>query len=454
MSLGSKIRDARKALNLTQKDLAGEHFSAAFISQIERDIITPSLSSLKIIADRLGQPVSYFLESDLRDRQNEIDLLINLGKLHTARGELAQAADDLQRARSVAAEIHDGLRQAQAIKHAAVVEFYTGAYDAALAHFQEALALFRSEGHLEEVAVCAFSLGSVCHFKNDYAQAIEHYLTSLDLVNQLDLHDTPFKIKLLGNLGNAFCRIGDYEQGTVYHEEALRLSADVNDLAQMGHNYMSLSLIYRDNGQLDRALECSQKGLEIFESLENFRFIATLHVNIGIIHADKGQWETAAQHFREAVRIGQRINSRRNQAYALTELAKYYRHKNDLDSAADCCRQSLELIAPEGDDLEAARIHQVLSQIARDRADLAEAICEGELAVSLLERANSPQELANALHDLGDLEMQRGDKERALEYYQRALAIFRRLGEPRVNRANGERMGRMAALRLSPSTPA
>lgn len=454
MSLGSKIRDARRALNLTQKELAGEHFSAAFISQIERDIITPSLASLKIIADRLGQPVSYFLESDLRDRQNEIDLLINLGKLHTARGELAQASEDLRRARSIAAEIQDNLRQAQAIKHAAVVEFYSGAYDAALAHFQEALALFRNEGQFNEVAACAFSLGSVWHFKNDYAQAIEHYLTSLDLVNQHRLPDTPFRIKLLGNLGNAFCRLGDYEQGIAYHEEALRLAADVNDLAQMGHNYMSLSLVYRDNGQLERALECSQKGLEIFESLENFRFIATLHVNIGIICADRGDWEGAARHFREAVRIGQQVNSPRNQAYALTELAKYHRHQGDLDQAAECCRQSLALIASEGDDLEAARIHQLLSQIARDRGDLAAAIGECEQAAALLERADSPLELANVFHDLGDLQLQSGEQARALECYQRALAIFRRLGAPRVGRHRSERMGRMAALRLSPSTPA
>lgn len=453
MALGSKIRDTRKALTMTQKDLAGEHFSAAFISQVERDIITPSLASLQIIADRLGRPVSFFLESDLRDRQNEIDLLINLGKVFTARGDLAQATDNLQRARAVAGEIRDGARQAQAIKHTAVVEFYSGAYDAALEHFQEALALFQSESHLDEVAACAFSLGSVCHFKNDYAQAIEHYLSALDLINKLDLHDTPFKIKILGNLGNAFCRVGDYEQGILYHEAALRLSSDVNDFLQMGHNYMSLSLVYRDNGQLERALECSQKGMEIFESLENFRFIATLHVNIGVIHADKNQWEAAAQQFREAIRISQRINSRRNQAYALTELAKYYRHKQDPAKAIDCCRQSLELIATEGDDLEAARIHQVMGLIARDSNDLVVALRECELAASLIERTDSPHELANIMHDLGDLQMQIGDKERALEYYQRALALFRRLGEPRVGGQAGERMGRMAALRLAPSIP-
>lgn len=452
MALGEKIRDARKMLQMTQKDLAGDRFSAAFISQVERNVITPSLASLTVIAERLGHPVSHFLESDLRDRQNEVDLLINLGKVYTTRGDLPQATENLARAREIAAEIHDGHRVAVAVKHAAVVEFYSSAYDSALARFREAAGFFRAEGAFDEVASCTFSLGSVCHFKQDYAQAIEHYLDCLAQINLLDLRDVPFKVKVLGNLGNAYCRMGDYEQGTAYHEQALALSADVRDFLQMGQNYMSLSLIYRDGGQLDRALDYSQRGLEIFESLENFRFLATLHVNIGIIHADKGLWDEAAGHYREAIRISQRIGSRRNQAYACTELAKYHRQLGETAAAADCCRQSLELLAADGDDLEMARIHQVLGLIARDRKDYPTAIRESALAAQLLKSTNSPQELANVLYDLGELLMQTGDKEGALSYYQQSLALFRSLGDIRTG--YGERVGRMAALRMAPNTPA
>jgi tetratricopeptide (TPR) repeat protein len=452
MALGEKIRDARKALHMTQKNLAGDHFSAAFISQVERNVITPSLASLSIIAERLGHPVSHFLESDLRDRQNEVDLLINLGKVYTARGDLPQAADNLARASEIAVEIHDSRRVATAAKHAAVVEFYSGAYDAALERFREAAGLFRTEGVFDEVASCTFSLGSVCHFKHDYEQAIEHYLDCLAQINLLDLRDVPFKVKVLGNLGNAYCRIGDYEQGTMYHEQALALSADVQDFLQMGQNYMSLSLIYRDGGQLDRALDYSQRGLEIFESLENFRFLATLHVNIGIINADKGQWEEAAAHYREAIHISQRTGSRRNQAYACTELAKYHRHRGETDQATECCQQSLELLSADGDDLEIARIHQVLGLIARDRKDFATAVRESMQAADLLRSTNSPQELANVLYDLGELLMQTGDKEGALSHYQQALALFRGLGDVRSGVA--EKVGRMAALRMTPNTPA
>ena len=59
--LGRLVREARKARGMTQAALAGEEFTASFISQVERGITAPSLKSLRIIAARLGLPMRHFL---------------------------------------------------------------------------------------------------------------------------------------------------------------------------------------------------------------------------------------------------------------------------------------------------------------------------------------------------------------------------------------------------------
>ncbi|MEZ5722918.1 MAG: cupin domain-containing protein [Paracoccaceae bacterium] len=62
-TLGKKLRECRKQASLTLKEVADEAgFSTGFISQVERDISVPSLSSLRAIAGVLGQPISVFLE--------------------------------------------------------------------------------------------------------------------------------------------------------------------------------------------------------------------------------------------------------------------------------------------------------------------------------------------------------------------------------------------------------
>jgi transcriptional regulator with XRE-family HTH domain len=66
--LGAKIRRLRKELGLTIAKVSAEAgMTVSTLSQIERDIITPSISSLRRIAAVLGVPAFYFLieESDL-----------------------------------------------------------------------------------------------------------------------------------------------------------------------------------------------------------------------------------------------------------------------------------------------------------------------------------------------------------------------------------------------------
>jgi len=76
LSLGENLRARRRALGLTLQQVAQQAgLTAGFISQIERDITTPSLSSLVSVARVLGVPVRHFLSqpegNDALTRQNQ-----------------------------------------------------------------------------------------------------------------------------------------------------------------------------------------------------------------------------------------------------------------------------------------------------------------------------------------------------------------------------------------------
>ena len=63
LSLGERLRNRRKAAAKTMQQVATETgLSVGFISQIERDICSPSLASLCSIAKALDTPVDLFLQ--------------------------------------------------------------------------------------------------------------------------------------------------------------------------------------------------------------------------------------------------------------------------------------------------------------------------------------------------------------------------------------------------------
>lgn len=61
-SLGQKVKEARLAKQMTQKDLAGDFITRNMLSQIENDSATPSIKTIEHIAMMLQKPISYFMD--------------------------------------------------------------------------------------------------------------------------------------------------------------------------------------------------------------------------------------------------------------------------------------------------------------------------------------------------------------------------------------------------------
>lgn len=69
MEIGKKIRELRLALSLTQEDLADRcELSKGFISQLERDLTSPSIATLTDILQCLGTSLQEFFKEDTQEQ--------------------------------------------------------------------------------------------------------------------------------------------------------------------------------------------------------------------------------------------------------------------------------------------------------------------------------------------------------------------------------------------------
>lgn len=63
MEIGDKIRSLRLKLGLTQEELAERSdLTKGFISQLERDLTSPSVDSLNYVLNALGTDMATFLQ--------------------------------------------------------------------------------------------------------------------------------------------------------------------------------------------------------------------------------------------------------------------------------------------------------------------------------------------------------------------------------------------------------
>ena len=69
MELGKRLRRLRQKRNLTQEELADRcELSKGFISQVERDLTSPSIATLNDILESLGSDLKTFFSEDIREQ--------------------------------------------------------------------------------------------------------------------------------------------------------------------------------------------------------------------------------------------------------------------------------------------------------------------------------------------------------------------------------------------------
>ena len=90
MELGEKLRNARLEAGLSQRQLCGDTITRNMLSLIEHGSAKPSMDTLKVLAARLGKPVSFFLEEDAVTSPNG-DTMDAARRLYDS-GEFAEAA--------------------------------------------------------------------------------------------------------------------------------------------------------------------------------------------------------------------------------------------------------------------------------------------------------------------------------------------------------------------------
>jgi len=88
-----------------------------------------------------------------------------------------------------------------------------------------------------------------------------------------------------------------------YTREALNLATEINDRRGMAASYNNLGIVYRNQGALDKALEYYIISLKIYETLQNKEGIATTKNNISTIYAIKKEYSQAMKYLEESYNL-------------------------------------------------------------------------------------------------------------------------------------------------------
>ena len=414
VAVGQRLKEARERAGLSQRRLAFDGCSPAYISRVEAGNRIPSLQVIAQLAARLGISDSWLATG----KENRVATLLR-------DAEIALRLDDVDEARRLYSgaldEADDATSRSSALEGLAGIALRSGNPRRAISLAEEALSV--SEDRPEERPSLAECLARAHAGIGELAPAI----AVLERCVERFANDPVQFVRFSVLLGAALTDAGDFAHAERVIGGALARGREIADPYTRARLYWSESRLLQEQGRHEAAEGYARKTLETLRATEDEYAIAHVLQMLAHINIDLGRPGDALELLREgrakieAVGTPLEITQYRlEEARALAALGEH----------EEAAALAMELTQSLGDahPLDTGRAYLVLAQAHAALDDRARAAEVYELAIELLERRPASRHVVTAYKEFAALLKEQGDAERALELLERALGVQERVG--------------------------
>jgi tetratricopeptide (TPR) repeat protein len=240
-------------------------------------------------------------------------------------------------------------------------------------------------------------------------------------------------LQLGSTLMSCYVVRGDLTSAKLLADQLMPLARSTGSRVALGAVEWNSSLIAREQGRHDEALELAERALALMAEADNARHQGMLRANLAMVMTARGEPATAVELLRAAYRIlheSARISEVVDVACLLAEALVQL---GDAEGALDWAEQARALL--DGGTEELWRERAALALVAGRARLLAGEAARGEHELRrcgrLLSRAEQDRSVAAIWRRLGDSWAELGAEDAAMTAYQAALTL---LGLPAATR--------------------
>jgi predicted ATPase/class 3 adenylate cyclase len=242
---------------------------------------------------------------------------------------------------------------------------------------------------------------------------------------------------------------GYHSEGRRWLEEALamdgRVSPEVRAMALAGVGELAF-----DQGDLDRAQEACQEGLELLEHEEGREAREAklnLLVWLGFVAWVREEYERAKQLFEEGLALSRERSDTWWLATFLLYVAIVPHYLGDYERATELTEESMDLFREQGDKHSLAYCLNNLAMMVYSQGDLGRAAQLTEEAVALFRELGARGDVALGLYNLGWIALLQDDLGRAADIYKESLTLAWDTGMNHIVQGDLEGFACLAAVR-------
>lgn len=412
-AVGKRLKAAREAAGLSQRQLSFSGCSPAYISRIESGDRIPSLQLLRELGRRLRVSEDFLAtgadESGRSGTLVEAELAGRLGDAATARALFQEALESSA----------DAGERADALEGLGRLALHADDPHAALKAFEQALAARERDG-LTSPSL-AQSLGRAQAALGDLDPALETYELGLAEAERKD--DLLEVMRLAALLAEALADSGDLDRAEEAAERALEAEHEALDPLARAR------LLWSRPGA-EASTSSAHRALALLELAEDADALGLAHRVTAVAALERGEPKVGLRRLEAAWPLVERSGSPLERAQHLLARARAEAQLGSAEEAESLVRKTVEGLK-ETTSQDAGRAYSLAADVYQElgRPDRAQELYEQ--AAECLEQSMPTRYLAEVYAKLASLHEAEGRGDRAFEYEARARHAGQ--GAPRIH---------------------
>ncbi len=235
--------------------------------------------------------------------------------------------------------------------------------------------------------------------------------------------------KILNNIGYISRRKGDNTSALESYMESLKLREELDDKKSIADSYINIANLHTTQGNYNIALEYNQKALANYKLKNHDPGVALSHTNIGNIYFYKGEYDQALEYYISALKINEKDNNLRPMARLYNNIGIIHSRQENFKSAIEYYNKSLEIKMELGNKIGIAIGYNNIGDVYFAEKRYENALSYYNKSIKIREELGDKRGMAFAYDNLGKVYSVKGDYKKSMEYYNKSLVIWNEIND-------------------------
>ena len=318
-----------------------------------------------------------------------------------------------------------GLRadQAEILMEIGLVNVYLSKYQQALDLYKQALIIWQELNQPLFEATALSMIGDTYNNMGKTRESLE-YLKRAESIFRTQKQFRHLAINL-SSISRAYMRLGETKNALNSLNQALEIyRTTFKDGKKEAHTLNSIAFIYSQIGEYEIALTHYNQALKIYREKQDLLGEAEIFKNIGSLHGKLGKHDLALEYLDKALEIQSTKGTLVDRGSTINDIASIYSSRGDYEKAVEYYQKAKLLFNEAGwTTLESLSLGSIVSIYRNFLGNNQQALKYTEEVLELNRKTGEKDEEASTLNQQGDIYIQQGDYQLALDHYNEALQI-------------------------------